>query len=119
MKAFYRTLSGGLGPSNVIKVKTETSQGAHSAPFPRALVEFFIKAFPILAISFLTHLKGTGQAVAFLAGAPPFSDLPSGFIEGGLQVHAADQLGVGGQVTANGLAGEGPIFVGCEGQGDL
>jgi DNA modification methylase len=32
-------------PSNVIEVKTETSQGSHSAPFPRALVEFFVKAF--------------------------------------------------------------------------
>lgn len=32
-------------PSNVIEVKTETRQGSHSAPFPRALVEFFIKAF--------------------------------------------------------------------------
>ena len=32
-------------PSNVIEVKTETSQGSHSAPFPRGLVEFFVKAF--------------------------------------------------------------------------
>jgi DNA modification methylase len=32
-------------PSNVIEVKTETGQGSHSAPFPRALVEFFVKAF--------------------------------------------------------------------------
>jgi DNA modification methylase len=32
-------------PSNVIEVKSESSQGAHSAPFPRALVEFFVKAF--------------------------------------------------------------------------
>ncbi len=32
-------------PSNVIDVATESSQGSHSAPFPRALVEFFIKAF--------------------------------------------------------------------------
>jgi len=32
-------------PSNVIEAKTESSQGSHSAPFPRALVEFFIKAF--------------------------------------------------------------------------
>lgn len=31
-------------PSNVIEAKTESSQGSHSAPFPRALVEFFIKA---------------------------------------------------------------------------
>ena len=32
-------------PSNVIEVKSESSQGSHSAPFPRALVEFFVKAF--------------------------------------------------------------------------
>src|SRR5450759_1638193 len=32
-------------PSNVIEVKTESSQGSHSAPFPRPLVEFFVKAF--------------------------------------------------------------------------
>jgi len=32
-------------PSNVIEAKTEASQGSHSAPFPRAIPEFFIKAF--------------------------------------------------------------------------
>jgi site-specific DNA-methyltransferase (adenine-specific) len=32
-------------PSNVIDVKTESSQGNHSAPYPVALVDFFIKAF--------------------------------------------------------------------------
>src|ERR1700674_5279956 len=31
--------------SNVIEVAAESSQGEHSAPFPRALVEFFIRAF--------------------------------------------------------------------------
>jgi hypothetical protein len=31
--------------SNVIEVAAESSQGEHSAPFPRALVEFFVKAF--------------------------------------------------------------------------
>ena len=37
---------GGIArPSNVIEVKSESSQGSHSAPFPRALVEFFVKAF--------------------------------------------------------------------------
>lgn len=37
---------GGLArPSNVIEAKTESSQGSHSAPFPRAIPEFFIKAF--------------------------------------------------------------------------
>ena len=32
-------------PSNVVEVKSESSQGSHSAPFPRALVEFFLLAF--------------------------------------------------------------------------
>ncbi|MCW5982712.1 MAG: ParB N-terminal domain-containing protein [Bryobacteraceae bacterium] len=32
-------------PSNVIEAKTESSQGSHSAPFPRVLVEFFVKAY--------------------------------------------------------------------------
>jgi DNA modification methylase len=29
----------------LIEAKTESSQGSHSAPFPRAIPEFFIKAF--------------------------------------------------------------------------
>jgi len=37
--------SGIARPSNVIEAKTESSQGAHSAPFPRQIPEFFIKAF--------------------------------------------------------------------------
>ena len=32
-------------PSNVIEAKTESTQGSHSAPFPRAIPEFFIRAF--------------------------------------------------------------------------
>jgi len=32
-------------PSNVIEVKSESSQGSHSAPFPRGLAEFYVKAF--------------------------------------------------------------------------
>lgn len=32
-------------PSNVVEVRTESSQGSHSAPFPRPLVEFFALAF--------------------------------------------------------------------------
>jgi DNA methylase len=36
---------GTARPSNVIEVRTECNQGSHSAPFPRALVEFFVKAF--------------------------------------------------------------------------
>ena len=37
--------AGVARPSNVIEVRTESGQGSHSAPFPRALVEFFVKAF--------------------------------------------------------------------------
>ena len=37
--------AGVARPSNVIEVKSESSQGSHSAPFPRALVEFFLLAF--------------------------------------------------------------------------
>jgi hypothetical protein len=37
--------SGIARPSNVIEVKSGSGQGSHSAPFPRALVEFFVKAF--------------------------------------------------------------------------
>lgn len=37
--------SGLARPSNVVEAKTESAQGSHSAPFPRALVEFFILAF--------------------------------------------------------------------------
>jgi len=32
-------------PSNVIEAKTESSQGSHTAPFPRAIPDFFITAF--------------------------------------------------------------------------
>ena len=32
-------------PSNVIEAKSESDQGSHSAPFPRAIPEFFVKAF--------------------------------------------------------------------------
>ena len=37
--------TGVARPSNVIEVKSESSQGSHSAPFPRPLVEFFLLAF--------------------------------------------------------------------------
>jgi DNA modification methylase len=37
--------AGWARPSNVIEVAAESGQGDHSAPFPRLLVEFFLKAF--------------------------------------------------------------------------
>jgi hypothetical protein len=53
----------------------------------------------------LRHFKGAEQALALLATAAAFGGLGGGSIEGGFHVHAADQLGVGGQVSADGLAG--------------
>src|SRR5580658_7010344 len=38
-------IAGIARPSNVIEAKAEGGQGSHSAPFLRALVEFFVKAF--------------------------------------------------------------------------
>ncbi|MGP8185027.1 MAG: site-specific DNA-methyltransferase [Terracidiphilus sp.] len=51
-------------PSNVIEVKTESSQGAHSAPFPRALVEFFIKAFSDSGDIVFDPFLGSGTTIA-------------------------------------------------------
>ena len=60
--------SGIARPSNVIEVRTECSQGLHSAPFPRALVEFFVKAFSdpgdIIGDTFLG--SGTTMAAAYV-----------------------------------------------------
>jgi DNA modification methylase len=62
--------SGIARPSNVIEVRTECSQGSHSAPFPRALVEFFVKAFSdpgdIIGDTFLG--SGTTMAAAHVLG---------------------------------------------------
>lgn len=61
-------------PSNVIEVKSESGQGSHSAPFPRALVEFFLKAFSdpgdIIFDPFLG--SGTTMAAAHVLGRVGF-----------------------------------------------
>jgi DNA modification methylase len=61
-------------PSNVVEVKSESSQGSHSAPFPRALVEFFVKAFSdagdIVFDGFLG--SGTTMAAAHVLGRTGF-----------------------------------------------
>jgi DNA modification methylase len=61
-------------PSNVVEVKSESSQGSHSAPFPRALVEFFVKAFSdpgdIVFDPFLG--SGTTMAAAHVLGRTGF-----------------------------------------------
>jgi DNA modification methylase len=51
-------------PSNVIEVRTESSQGSHSAPFPRALVEFFVKAFSDSGDIILDPFMGSGTTMA-------------------------------------------------------
>jgi DNA modification methylase len=56
--------SGIARPSNVIEVKSESSQGSHSAPFPRALVEFFIKAFSDAGDSVYDCFTGSGTSIA-------------------------------------------------------
>lgn len=54
-------------PSNVIEVKSESSQGSHSAPFPRALVEFFIKAFSDAGDIVFDPFLGSGTTMAAAA----------------------------------------------------
>ena len=51
-------------PSNVVEVKTESSQGSHSAPFPRALVEFFLKAFSDAGDVVFDPFLGSGTTIA-------------------------------------------------------
>ena len=51
-------------PSNVIEVKSECSQGSHSAPFPRALVEFFVKAFSDVGDVIFDCFMGSGTSMA-------------------------------------------------------
>ena len=55
---------GGLArPSNVIEAKTESSQGNHSAPFPRAIPEFFIKAFSDAGDVIFDPFSGSGTTL--------------------------------------------------------
>ena len=54
-------------PSNVIEVKTESSQGSHSAPFPRAIPEFFIKAFSDEGDAVFDPFLGSGTTMAAAA----------------------------------------------------
>ena len=50
--------------ASVIECKTESSQGSHSAPYPRALVEFFIKAFSDAGDTVLDCFMGSGTTMA-------------------------------------------------------
>ena len=51
-------------PSNVIEVAAESGQGSHSAPFPRALVEFFVKAFSDPGDIVFDPCLGSGSTMA-------------------------------------------------------
>jgi len=54
-------------PSNVVEVKSESSQGSHSAPFPRALVEFFLKAYSDAGDVIFDPFMGSGTTMAAAA----------------------------------------------------
>ena len=56
--------SGIARPSNVIECKSESTQGSHSAPFPRALVEFFVKAFSDPGDIVCDPFMGSGTTMA-------------------------------------------------------
>jgi DNA modification methylase len=51
-------------PSNVIEVKSESEQGSHSAPFPRALVEFFLLAYSDPGDLIFDPFLGSGTTIA-------------------------------------------------------
>jgi hypothetical protein len=56
--------SGIARPSNVIEARTESSQGSHSAPFPRVLAEFFVKAFSDAGDIVADPFLGSGTTMA-------------------------------------------------------
>jgi hypothetical protein len=56
--------AGVAWPSNVIEIKSESSQGTHSAPFPRALVEFFLLAFSNPGDVVFDPFMGSGTTMA-------------------------------------------------------
>jgi DNA modification methylase len=51
-------------PSNVVECRTESNQGSHSAPFPRGLVEFFVKAFTDAGDIVFDPFLGSGTTMA-------------------------------------------------------
>jgi len=59
--------AGVARPSNVIEVKSESSQGSHSAPFPRTLVEFFVLAFSDPGDIVFDPFMGSGTTMAAAA----------------------------------------------------
>jgi len=57
-------VAGIAWPSNVVEVKAEGGQGEHSAPYPRALVEFFLKAFSDAGEVVFDPFMGSGTTMA-------------------------------------------------------
>ena len=51
-------------PSNVVEAKSESTEGSHSAPYPRTLVEFFIKAFSDAGDVVFDPFMGSGTSAA-------------------------------------------------------
>jgi DNA modification methylase len=51
-------------PSNVIEVKSESTQGSHSAPFPRQLVRFFVLAYSDPGDVIFDPFMGSGTTMA-------------------------------------------------------
>jgi DNA modification methylase len=91
-------------PSNVIEAKSESSQGSHSAPFPKAIPEFFIKAFSdpgdVIADPFL----GSGTtlvAAGALDRAGYGSEISPGYCDVILR-RAVDAFGVTPTLAATG-----------------
>ena len=58
---------GTARPSNVIEATTESSKGSHSAPFPRAIPEFFIKAFSDPGDVIFDPFQGSGTTMVAAA----------------------------------------------------
>jgi len=63
-----RRHTGMARPSNVIEAKTESTQGSHSAPFPRALVDFFLKAYSDAGDLVFDPFMGSGTVMASAHG---------------------------------------------------
>lgn len=57
-------VAGIARPSNVIEAKAEGGQGGHSAPFPRAIPEFFVKAFSDQGDAIFDPFLGSGTTMA-------------------------------------------------------
>jgi DNA modification methylase len=91
-------------PSNVIEAKTESSQGSHSAPFPRALPEFFIKAFSDPGDVIFDPFLGSGTtlvAAGALDRAGYGSEISPGYCDVILR-RAMDAFGVTPTLAATG-----------------